>query len=468
MPDLRRPGLAATLTGLTLTATAGVASAHVGTLGDAGSSGSVPTWLTVMTGGIVVGASFLFTSLLTDHETMRRVNWAHADLQIPDSVVRGLHIAGGIVAVVLLAAIVTFGVTGPPDETRNFAIVFVWVAWWAGFTISTYLLGNTWPLVNPWRAIASVGNRAIAVVLSERRTHSLPERLGAWPSVVGLLALIWVEVVSPVGSDPLALAAVVLAYSVVTVAGAIVYGGEWFTHVDPVSRVFRLYGHVAPLQRTDDGLSLTLPGTHLTTDPLSDTPGETAFVVALLWATTYDGMVATDAWETALTPLVDIGIPPRLIYLLAIVAGFGAFLGVYRLAARKARETADSYVTGDTIQRWIAPSLLPIAAGYHIAHFLGYVVALTPTFAAVAASPFAPPQNPLVFVLPTWFATVELLCVLAGHLLAIWVAHSISFELFPGVLKPVRSQYPFVVAMIFYTMTSMWVITQPFTPPPFV
>ena len=63
---------------------------------------------------------------------------------------------------------------------------------------------------------------------------------------------------------------------------------------------------------------------------------------------------------------------------------------------------------------------------------------------------------------------VSLLFVLGGHVLAIWVAHSLAFELFPGVLAAIRSQYPSVVVMVFYTMTSLWVITQPYAPPPYV
>jgi uncharacterized membrane protein YcfT len=81
---------------------------------------------------------------------------------------------------------------------------------------------------------------------------------------------------------------------------------------------------------------------------------------------------------------------------------------------------------------------------------------------------FAPPASVLAVALPEWFGTVKLLFVLGGHVLAVWVAHSLAFELFPGVLSAVRSQYPSVATMIFYTMTSLWVLTQPYAPPPFV
>lgn len=445
----------------------GRAGAHSGSLGGAVTSATVPTWLTVLTGGVVVGASFLFTTLLTDHEAMRAVNWWRAALPAPSSVRRVVRPAAGTLAVLALALVVATGLVGPSTPTRNFALLVVWAGWWAGYTISTYLVGNTWPALNPWRALAAAVRRALAAVERGVGSASIPDRYGVWPRVAGLLALVYLEVVSPVGQNPRALAAVVVGYSVVTVAGALRYGEAWFDRVDPVSGVFAAYGRVAPVQRDGTGLSLRLPGTALTDRPLGDRPGETAFVVALLWVTTYDGLVATPTWAGAVEPFVALGVPGLVVYVVALVAGFGLFLWVYRAAASRMRERAETYVTATEIERWFAPALLPIAAGYHVAHFLGYFLALSPALAAVVVNPLAPPE-PVALVLPGWFSTFRLLCVLVGHVVAVWVAHSLAFELFPGVLAAIRSQFPSVVVMIFYTMTSLWVITQPYVPPPFV
>jgi hypothetical protein len=447
-------------------ASAGVASAHAGSLGSGVRTATVPTWLTVLTGGIVVGGSFLFASLLTDHEAMRAINWWEQPLTLTHRARSAVvwttrTFAAGVFLLVLVTAF-----TGPRTGTRNFALLFVWVGWWAGFTMTTYLVGNSWPLFNPWRALAAPVQWLAGLVSVGNRDY--PERLGAWPSVAGLLGMVYLEVVTPVGDDPQVLATVILGYTVATLAGVVVLGDDWFAHVDPVSRVFRLYGKVAPVQRGPEGITFRLPSTALTDASLDETPGDVAFVVALLWATTYDGAVSRPAWGTVIEPLVSVGVPAHLVYLVALVAGFAVFLGVYRLASRKSRETADSYVDETTIYRWFAPSLLPIAAGYHVAHFLGYFLGLAPALAAVAASPLAPPVNTVTLVLPGWFGSVKLFFVLLGHVLAIWTAHSLAFELFPGVLKPVRSQYPYVFVMVFYTMTSMWIITQPFAAPPYV
>ncbi|MFC7138684.1 hypothetical protein ACFQMA_02390 [Halosimplex aquaticum] len=470
--DVRRIAGAAAAFAVAVAALTGRVAAHSGSLGGSVASATVPTWLVILTGGIVVGGSFLFTSLLTDHDAMRGVNWWRLAVPTPARLRRLAVSVLRVASVGVLLLVLATGFVGPRTPTRNFALLLVWVGWWAGYTTTTYLVGNTWPAVNPWTLPVAAARRLRDRLFGDSDERALPRHWGVWPAVAGLLALVFLEVVSPVGRDPRLLATVVLGYSLVTVAGAVRYGDAWFERVDPVSRVFAAYGRVAPLQRGEnadgDGrVTVRLPGTALTEDPVSDRPGEVAFVVALLWVTTYDGLVATPTWAAAVDPLVGLGVPALAVYAVVLLAGFGAFLGVYRLAARKVRDTADTYVTARAIERWFAPALLPIAAGYHLAHFLGYFLGLAPALGTVALSPFAPPTT-LALVLPGWFGTVKLLCVLGGHVLAIWVAHSLAFELFPGVLAAIRSQYPSVMVMIFYTMSSLWVITQPYAPPPYV
>jgi hypothetical protein len=436
--------------------------AHVGGLSDAASTGGVPSWLTVVTGGVLVGASFLFNSLLTDHEGIRAVNGWRAVAPTPETVRRGVAWVVRLVGVAVLALVVLSGFLAPSKPETNFAILVVWAGWWAGYAMSTYLLGNTWPTVNPWRTLATL--------LPSEGMRSYPERYGAWPSVVGLLALVWIEVVSPLAADARLLAGLVLAYTVVTLAGAILYGEQrWFHSVDPVSRVFRVYGRVAPIQRTADGFEFCLPGAALTS-PQSESrePGSVAFVIALLWVTTFDGLVTTGAWNTFVEAVVAVGVPPLVVYVVCLLAGFTFFLVIYRIAARRARERVGSFLTPETIRQWFVPSLIPIAAGYHVAHFLGYFLSLAPAVVNVLPYPLGGAPAPPVLVVPRWFGTLQLGFVVLGHLLAVWVAHALAMELFPGILRPIRSQYPFVVVMMVYTMTSAWVVGQPFVSPAFV
>jgi len=436
----------------------GPAMAHGGALRSSSESLSVPTWLFLATGGGVVGASFLLASLVTDRRLIRRIDEYGPTLSVDRS--RAVEVGGALFGLVGLAAVLYFGLTGPTDPFRNLAVLVVWAAWWAGYVMSVYLLGNTWPAINPFRTV---------VELLPSLDLTYPARLGAWPSVAGLIALIWVEVVSPLADDPRLLAAVVAAYGGVTVAGGVAFGADrWFSTVDPVSRVFDYYGRVAVAARTGDGIDLRLPGMGLTDDAGVDGADEVAFVVALLWVTTYDGLVTTPAWTDAARAVVGAGIPPMAVYVAGLLGGFGLFYGAYVAASRASRELAETHLTAGALARRFAPPLLAIAAGYHLAHFLGYFVSLLAPLSAGLAAPFAPPANPDLYVLPSWFGGVELGFVLVGHLLAIWVAHAAAYDLFPSRLQAIRSQYPFILVMVAYTVVSMWIVAEPSRTPPYL
>jgi hypothetical protein len=441
-----------------LGATAGLAAAHGGAVrGAARGSVSVPTWLFLLTGGGVVGASFLLASFVTDRAFVAAVHAWHRVFAAPAATLRRL---AQVVGVVVLLAVVVVGFVGPDTPTRNLAILVVWVGWWGGYVASAYLVGNTWPTVNPFRTVASL-------VPSLDRPY--PERLGAWPSVAGLLALVWLEITSPLAEDPPLLATVVVAYTVVTVAGAVVFGTDrWFSTVDPVSRALRYYGRVAPLERTDAGIRFRLPGAALSETRLVTGRDEVAFVVAVLFVTTYDGLVATAPWATFARAVVGVGVPPLAVYLGAYLGGFGLFYLAFRAATAAARRFGDTYLSSLELARRFAPSLLAIAAGYHLAHNLGTVLTLAPAFLAVLAAPLSPPANPTVLVLPPWFGGLDLAFVLLGHLVAVWVAHATAYDLFPSRLQAVRSQYGVTLVMIAYTVVSLWVIAEPFVTPPFL
>ncbi|WP_254838132.1 hypothetical protein [Natronomonas marina] len=452
----RRRRLALATLGV-LIAVATPAAAHgAGLAGASTRSLDVPTWLFLTTGGGVVGASFLLASFVTDRSFVRRVHgWRRGSSPPLEGLVRsGLRLFG----VAGLLFVLAVGFFGPPTPTRNAAVLVVWVGWWSGYTMSTYLVGNTWPALNPWRTVASA-----LPSLGWR----YPERLDAWPSVAGLLGLVWLEVVSPVADRPRFLAGVVAVYTAVTLAGAVAFGADtWFRRVDPIARVFRYFGRLAPLYY-DGGVRVRLPGVGLDAPKLVTSRAEVAFVVAVLWVTTYDGLVATPLWRGAAVAAVEAGVPPALLYPAALVVGYLLVLGVYALAVRYSKRTARTYLPADALARRFAPPLLAIAAGYHLAHFLGYFLELSPALLGAIVAPLGPPA-PVALVLPGWFGGVELGAVVLGHLLAIWVAHAAAYEVFPGKLQAVRSQYGITAAMVCYTMASLWIVSQPYSVPPYV
>ncbi|MFD1644951.1 hypothetical protein [Haloarchaeobius litoreus] len=445
----------------TLLLATGTVLAHGGSLRGEAATIAVPAWLFLLTGGAAVGASFLLAATVTDRRYIASIDDWHRTLRrFPVAVSRYL---APLVGVVGFVAVLWFGFTGPTTPLRNLSVLLVWVGWWAGFTMTTYLVGNTWRALNPFRALV----RAVhALVGGPAREY--PDRLGSWPAVVGLLALVFTEVVLPLADDPRLLATAVTGYGFATTLAGLVFGETWFDRGDPVSRTFAAFGAVAPLVRTDDGVRLRLPGMGLTDSSVVRDRSDVTFVVTLLWVTTYDGLVTTPFWGGFATTVVEAGVPALLTYLLAYLLGFGVFVGVYLLAAWLARLTGETFLTPDALGRRFAAPLLAIAAGYHLAHYLSYFVVLSLPLSQVLANPTAPPLNPQRFGLPAFVGGLELAFVLLGHLLAIWVAHSTAYDTFPSRLQAIRSQYPFIGVMVVYTMVSLWIVAAPARTPPFL
>jgi hypothetical protein len=437
------------------------AVAHGGSLGAAvREPGTVSTWGVVGAGLAVVGVSLLVAR--SAQEWQQPVAWParYGPWSLPARPV--LRTVAGVLGVAVLVGVVGTGFLGPTDPLSSPAIAVVWVGWWAGYAMSTYLVGNTWPALNPWRTLT----RWLPTV---GRTYQW--RWGGWPSVVALLTLVWLAVVSPMADSPRVLAVTVVAYTAVTVAGGLVYGSEgWFRAVDPVSRTFWLFGQVAPLGRdraaAPGAVTLRLPGSALT----EDLPGgreDAAFVVAVLWVTTFDGLVATPLWATFARRAVAVGVAPLALYLVTTGVGFGIFWSGYLLSIRLGVRMGAGDVTAGTLAGRFAPPFLAIAAGYHFAHLVGYLLSLLPMLLQAVTSPVSI-TAPQVIVVPGWVGAVAVGAVLVGHVLATVILVERGRDLSPDAARIGRTHYPILAVMTTYSLLCLWIVTRPAGVPPFV
>ncbi|MFB6195574.1 MAG: hypothetical protein ABEI80_05345 [Haloplanus sp.] len=428
---------------------------------------AVPRWLYLATGGATIGASALLATFVTDRALVRTLHgWSRAGLTVTDrwAPLGWITRAAGVAT---LALAVYLGYTGPQLPAASPTVLVTFAGVRAGLPMLTYLGGNVWPLIDPWRTLASPLPTGV-------RTY--PDRARRWPAVVGLLTLVWVEVVFPVSTVPRVLATAILGYSAVTLAGAVVFGSAaWFRNADPLAVLFRLFGAVAPVQRRDGALRVGLPGRALVEDaPITDA-SDVAFVVALIWELTFSGFITTDVGAATVRSLVALlprvaGVEPLAIavYTALFVCGYAVFVGAYWYASVLSRRYTGTYLTVRTIAVRFAPPLLAIAAGYHLAHYAGLFVTLSPALLGAVLSPLSPPANPLVLSPPAWFDGLSIGFVLVGHLLAIGVAHAVAYDLFSSRLTAIRSQYPFVAVMIGYTVVSLWILSLPGAIPPYL
>jgi hypothetical protein len=424
-------------------------AAHGGTIGGVRDGITVPPWLVVLTGGGVVGASFLLSSFVTDRDLIDAIHghrWQSApSLPVRRSVTSGLGLG-------LFVLVVAVALLGPEGTTSNPAIVIVWVGLWSGYVMTTYFVGNSWPALNPFGHIGKY--------LSDG-TVSYPSRVGCWPATAALLGIAWLESSSSLSKNPRVLGVIILSYGAVSVLGAGLFGSDtWSARADPISKLFRYYGAAAPLSRTSSGLELRLPGARLTELEL-DGLDEVGFLVALVWVTTFDGLVHTRTWTGLTETVATIDLPSSIVSVVALLGGYGLFYGVYRAASIRVQTDAPTATSPNTLARRFGPSLVPIAAGYHFAHFSTYLLSGLPLLGAALSPPFLAPITADPMTVPVWMGGIDIAAILIGHLLAVWVAHSIAFEVFPGRLQAIRSQYAPVAAMVGFTTVSLWIITQP-------
>ena len=475
---------------------AAASNAAVGLSDASGDALAVPRWLYVATGGAAIGASALLAGFVTDRRFVAAIHGWRRDLG-GDRLRRGGSVAAGVVGVVLLVLVIYRGFVGPQVPTLNLAVIVVFAGGRAGVTMVAYAVGNPWPALNPLRILG----RLPGVV-------AYPDRLGRWPALAGILILVWVETTTAVTRQPDVLATALVGYVGVALVGSAVVGGDaWLRNVDPIATALRFYGRVAPLVWDRSRLTASIPGMRLVSavDPDGAVGGgegtgdegtggeertgnggadgrtdgrdadrrvsgldDVAIAVALVWELTFSGFVTTEQGAAAVRAIAAAGVPPLATYAILFAGGFAAFYLAFLGAARVATRRILTTRSPRTLAVAFAPSLLIIAAGYHLAHYFGFFLSLSPSLAASLAAPLSAPANPVVLTLPAWVSALNIGFVLGGHLVAIWVAHSTAYQLFPSRLQAIRSQYPFVLVMIGYTAASLWLISLPTASPAFL
>jgi hypothetical protein len=380
-----------------------------------------------------------------------------------------------IVSFLLLAALVTAGYAGTDDPLANPLPPVLWTAWWVGLTFLHAVFGNLWAWLNPWRA----PYRLLALALPRRRL-AYPAWLGCWPAVVQLAAFAWFELVHPAPYDPTLLANAVSVYLVVTLAGMLLFGEEvWLRRGEAFSAFFRMVAWLAPFGAAGDGagrrLALTWPGARLLQVPPLPASG-VAFVLLALAAVSFDGVSRT-FWWVGMIGENPLEFPGRSSVMaastLGLLATFLVFVAAYVSAVLLGRALASSAMRTDALGRYVL-SIVPIAFGYHFAHYLpSFLIDIQ--FAAIALSdPFALGWDlfgtrdlHVAASFLTHHRSVEVVwalqmaAIVLAHVAAVAIAHLLALR--DSASRPVAllGQLPMTALMIAYTLLGLWLLSAP-------
>jgi hypothetical protein len=323
---------------------------------------------------------------------------------------------------VLAAALYFTGnaVLGPqgPENPAAHAL-FVWL--WVGLVPVSIVFGPVWREVNPLRTLFRL------LRLPARGLWPVPESAGRWPAAIALLAFVWLELLAPHRGEPVVVGSFLLGYAAVQLALATMYGEEWFARADCFEVYSTLAGRLSPLRHRNPlaGVAQTPPG-----------PGLAAFLAVWWGSTIFD---SASAWITSGSLLYDTA---ALVLLCALV-----LLSVRWLAGRLD----------------VTAALIPIAAGYTLAHYLSMLLVEAPRGVLLTVQQWGLAEGAQWNTAPApWvIAALQITLILTGHVLSVVVAHDMALAEAPPnrpTLATLADELPVVLLMIAYTWAGLFLL----------
>jgi hypothetical protein len=390
------------------------------------------------------------------------------------------RIVGGAIGVAGLLASVISGLFGSTNPVLNPAEYLIWIYFWAGLVIMSGLVGNLWYLVNPWSAIYDAVNR----ILRLRPVWRLPKTVGVWPATAAYFAFACLELTSGMANRPWLVALVAVIYSVVTLAGMFLFGrDEWLEHCEGFTVLFGIVGRFSPVEAERDeagriSMVYIRPWGVGLLKPSATGWDRVAFVILMLSTLAFDGIIVTPAWQSFTVDLEPIWLPMggfgfffvrTLGLILLSIAFLLVFITFMELVIYLGKRNVDLKATISAF----ALTLVPIALVYNAAHNYSYVVVQSQALIPLLNDPLArgwhlwpavagfKPSFALAQASTVWYAQVVLIVI--GHVIAVYLAHMRAGERFRTAQRALLSQYPMLLLMVMYTMTSLWILAQPIT-----
>jgi hypothetical protein len=293
------------------------------------------------------------------------------------------------------------------------------------------------------------------------------------------------------------------AYTLFTLLGMALFGRiAWLRNAELFEVYLGWFGRVGPIGRrvverqTCDGCSEACDPAHCVDCPecaAAAEPGErrpelrpwfagltevgsagwsdAAFIVLLLSAVTYDGLQETAPFGsamnvlfTALLPVIGALNTILVVQTILLLTLWLAFLGIFVFASwitlRMHDADREPPPLGTVVGAYAA-TLLPIAGGYLIAHYLTLLiqgVAWVPILIGDPLSTVAPPLDWMP-ISAVWYLSVG--AIVLGHIAAVVLAHRRPLR--DSARRPILAGLPLVILMIGYTVLSLWIIAQPIT-----
>lgn len=436
----------------------------------------LPTGHYLAGGAAAVALTFLVLALVPQRALTRPFAWRFPFGAVPQA----LRLPLSALSFAFLCALVAVGFLGGGDPLTNPLPLMVWAVFWVGLTLAQGALGDIWRFIDPWYAPW----RAFCVLTGRRiDKETLPGRLGYWPALVQFFAFAWFELVHPAPDDPEMLARAVSVYFAVNLAAALVFGHEaWSRQGECLSAFLRMMARLGIVEGRAAGagerirLSLCLPGAKLVNTPPLPASGA-LFLLLALSSVSFDGLMRTFFW-LGLIGVNPLEFPGRSAVVASstfgLAAAFALLAAAFFLAVALGEKLAGSKLGVRPAAGALVWSIVPIASVYHFAHYLPSLLVDGQYALAALADPVRHAlglgdaahldvhAGVLMGADRVWLLwNLQAGAIVAGHLLAVLVAHAIAFRLHGTAVRTARSQAPLALLMIGYTVLGLWLLAAP-------
>ncbi len=377
------------------------------------------------------------------------------------------HHWGQIAASLCLAGLILIGLRGPTDPQANLMPLMLWTVWWMLLFVVQALVFDVWKWVNPWPGL----HRLLAP--DHKALFRLPKEVSIWPAVILVAAFQGFVLADAAPNDPGRLARVAFGYWMFTLAGMTLFGRRpWLEQVECFSVLFNLIGTM----RIARAGAFGLPGWQVFHGSRFDL-SHAALVLVTLAAGSFDGLYETFWWlaqigvnpleypgRTALIWPTTVGLYGSVL-LLSCVFGFAVFSGT--VLVREKIPFKNAFIH-------FSITLLPIAIGYHFAHYFVTFLVQIQVVIATLADPFALGWN--LFGLGSRRVMVGFLTVpgtvkaiwltqagvvVMSHVLAVILSHRTA-ETFCHTRRDILVlQLGLSILMICYTIFGLWLLASP-------
>lgn len=399
----------------------------------------IPLWLYLYGAGAALIISFLAIGFFAKKST--KFSFPKAKFQLTQWVIFFLK----TLSIAVFALTILTGFFGSQSPIDNFAVNFFWIIFLLGFTYLSALMGNIWAVINPWKIMVEWFGEI-------KPLFSYPKSLGYIPALLFYFLLIWLELLSGgLGVKPSSLARILLIYSSLTFFATILFGKEWFEYGEFFSVFFKLIGRLSLFSK---------PGSLLEDKP--NHPTLLLFILFMLSSTAFDGFRSTIVYFRYFFSLN----PPMLLLLSLLF-----FLSLYIIAIFLMKVLSKTTTSIKDLSLQFTYSLIPIGLAYNVAHYYTLLLTQGQSIIPLLSDPFNQGWNlfgstdyqtnvGLLGASFVWHS--EIAVILIGHIVAVFLAHMMALKIFSR-RQAFISQIPFIFLMVIYTITGLWILSQPLT-----